>query len=296
MAIVDDTQVHEQVAAVERSLEQLDELPEAARGRALEAVQGLLGLYGEGLRRILEHVADPAALGDDELVASLLLLHDLHPATVEQRVLGALEQVSPYMGSHGGGVELVAIAGGIVRVRLEGTCNGCAASTVTLKLAIEDAVLKAAPEIHAVEAVDAADPTGAPTPTGAALPIIQSAAPVAAPVAAAAPVRWAAAGALAPLTSGGAPLRREVDGAALLFCALEGELYAYVDRCPGCQGRIDDPSIDEEGALRCGGCERRYDVRRAGQAVGGGLLQLDPVPLLVGDGGAVRVALEGVAA
>ncbi len=287
---MEDARVHEEVEAVERLLEQLEELPEPARGCALEAVQGLLGLYGEGLRRILERVDDAAALSEDELVATLLLLHDLHPTSVEERVLAALEEVSPYMGSHGGGVELVEIADGVVRVRLEGTCSGCAASTVTLKLAIEDAVLKAAPEIHSVEAVDEEQASAAPAPTGAVLPMVQ----VGLPVAAAA--RWAAAGALATLSEGGAPLRREVDGAALLFCALEDELYAYVDRCPGCQGAIDDPTIDGQGALVCGGCGRRYDVRRAGQAVGGGLLQLDPVPLLVADGGAVRVALDGVAA
>jgi Fe-S cluster biogenesis protein NfuA/nitrite reductase/ring-hydroxylating ferredoxin subunit len=287
---VDDSRVHEEVEAVERLLEQLDELPEPARRRALDAVQGLLGLYGEGLRRIVAHVAEPAALAEDELLASLLLLHDLHPAGVEERVLAALAEVSPYMGSHGGGVELVEIAGGVVRVRLEGTCNGCAASTVTLKLAIEDAVLKAAPEVHAVEAVGQEPASAAPAPTGAVLPIVHGELPIAAPA------RWASIGALGTLRGDGTPLRREVDGARLLLCTLEDELYAYVDRCPGCRGALTEPTIDAAGALCCGGCGRRYDVRHAGQAVGGGLLALDPVPLLVGDGGAVRVALDGVAA
>jgi Fe-S cluster biogenesis protein NfuA/nitrite reductase/ring-hydroxylating ferredoxin subunit len=287
---VDDERVHEEVATVERLLGQLDELPEPARGSALEAVQGLLALYGEALRRIVERLGDATALSEDELVASLLMLHDLHPASIEERVLAELAEVSPYMGSHGGGVELVEVADGVVRVRLEGTCNGCAASTVTLKLAIEDAVLKAAPEIHAVEAVDDEHAPAAPVPTGAVLPMVHSGLPLSPPA------RWAAAGAFAMLSEGAMPLRREIDGAALLFCTLDDELYAYVDRCPGCQGPVQDPAIDGDGALRCGGCGRRYDVRRAGQAVGGGLLQLDPVPLLIGDGGAVRVALDGIAA
>jgi Fe-S cluster biogenesis protein NfuA/nitrite reductase/ring-hydroxylating ferredoxin subunit len=287
---MDDVRVHEEVAAVEQLLEQLDELAEPARGCALQALQGLLALYGEALRRIVERLGDATALTEDELVASLLMLHDLHPASIEERVLAALAEVSPYMGSHGGGVELVEVADGVVRVRLEGTCNGCAASTVTLKLAIEDAVLKAAPEIHAVEAVDDEHAPAAPAPTGAVLPMVHSGLPLSTPA------RWAAAGAFAMLSESAMPLRREIDGAALLFCTLDDELYAYVDRCPGCQGPMQDPAIDGDGALRCGGCGRRYDVRRAGQAVGGGLLQLDPVPLLIGDGGAVRVALDGIAA
>lgn len=287
---VEEQRIAEEVAAVEARLEALDELPEPGRGQALEAVAGLLGLYGEGLRRILPRVDDAAALAEDELVSTLLLLHDLHPATVEERVLTALEEVQPYMGSHGGGVELVEVRDGVVRVRLEGTCSSCAASTVTLKLAIEDAVLKAVPEVHAVEEV--AEPAAAPEPeatAGPVLPLVHSGLPMAAPP------RWAAAGAQSQLAGASGPLRREVDGATLLFCDLDGELFAYVDRCPGCQSAMSEPTLDG-GALRCGGCGRAFDVRRAGQAVGGGLLQLDPVPLLVGEGGEVRVALEGAAA
>jgi Fe-S cluster biogenesis protein NfuA len=171
-----DTAVRHEVQAVESALADLEGLPDgAARTAALGAVEGLLRLYGEGLRRVVERLAlAPVVaeqLADDELVGHLLLLHGLHPDTLEERVARALEDVRPYMGSHGGGVELVGIADGVARVRLEGTCSGCAASTATLKLAIEDAVLRAAPEVNAVEAVEPAAAGLAPPPLDGCLPM-----------------------------------------------------------------------------------------------------------------------------
>ena len=85
------------------------------------------------------------ALIEDELVAHLLLLHGLHPMTLEHRVLDALAEVRPYLESHGGDVELLGIEGAVVRLRLRGSCNGCSSSTVTLKLAIEKAIAKRRP-------------------------------------------------------------------------------------------------------------------------------------------------------
>jgi hypothetical protein len=56
---------------------------------------------------------------------------------------------------------------------------------------------------------------------------------------------------------------------------------------------VENPRLDGD-ALCCGGCGRRYDVRRAGMNFDGGLLQLDPIPLLVSDG-QVRLAIGTVA-
>jgi Fe-S cluster biogenesis protein NfuA len=124
--------------------------------RALAAISGLLQLYGAALRKIVERVRDRPELvrefAADDAIGPLLLLHDLHPDTLNDRVGAALDSVRPYLGSHGGDVELIGVDGDVVRVRLSGTCNGCAASSVTLKSAIEDAVRATAPEITRVEA------------------------------------------------------------------------------------------------------------------------------------------------
>jgi Fe-S cluster biogenesis protein NfuA len=97
-------------------------------------------------------LCDARALADDELLAHLLLLHDLHPVDVGTRVANALEEVRPYLGSHGGDVELLGVEEGVARLRLNGTCDGCPSSAVTLKHSIETAILRAAPELERVEA------------------------------------------------------------------------------------------------------------------------------------------------
>ncbi len=142
-----DTEVAERVGEVEELLGAIDDDP-----RALAAVQGLVELYGEALRRVVELGGISQGLVADELLSHLLLLHDLHPVDVETRVARALEEVRPYLGSHGGDVELLGIEDGIARLRLGGTCDGCASSAVTLKHSIEEAILRAAPELHGVEA------------------------------------------------------------------------------------------------------------------------------------------------
>jgi Fe-S cluster biogenesis protein NfuA len=121
---------------------------------ALEAVHAIVDLYGEALARIVAG-ADPV---EDELVSHLLLVHDLHPVDVETRVRKALDEVRPYLGSHGGDVELLGVTDGVVRLRLNGTCNGCPSSQVTLQNAIEEAVLKAAPDLERIEAEGVAEP------------------------------------------------------------------------------------------------------------------------------------------
>jgi Fe-S cluster biogenesis protein NfuA len=73
----------------------------------------------------------------------------------------ALDDVRPYLGSHGGDVELLGIDDGVARLRLGGTCNGCPSSTVTLRSAIEEAVMRAAPELERIHAEGVAEPQSA---------------------------------------------------------------------------------------------------------------------------------------
>ncbi len=129
------------------------------RATTEELVQALLNMYGEGLARMLELTADSEASGlalidtfaNDELLGSLFLLHGLHPVDVETRVLEALDEVRPYLKSHGGNVELIGIENGVAHLRLDGSCNGCSSSTITLKATIEEAINKAAPDLNGLE-------------------------------------------------------------------------------------------------------------------------------------------------
>ena len=130
----------------------------AAAGAAEELVGLLVGLYGDGLSAIMAVLAANGeagaaimtALTEDPLVTSLLLLHDLHPLSVDERIQQALDQVRPYLGSHAGGVQYLGVRDGVATLRLEGSCHGCPSSTVTVRLAIEGAVQDAAPEVSQV--------------------------------------------------------------------------------------------------------------------------------------------------
>src|SRR4051812_9014507 len=100
-----------------------------------ELAGALMELYGEGLERIMAALDEDTGrrLAEDGVVASLLLMHGLYPVPLAERVREALESVRPYMESHGGAVELVALEDGVARIRLEGHCRGCSASASTLE-------------------------------------------------------------------------------------------------------------------------------------------------------------------
>jgi Fe-S cluster biogenesis protein NfuA/nitrite reductase/ring-hydroxylating ferredoxin subunit len=285
----------ELIGRVDGLLAELEALSDAAaRGVALETVQAVLELYGAGLGRIVAGVgrSTTAELAGDELVEHLLLLHGLHPVSVEQRVRAALDGVRPYLGSHGGGVDLLGVSDGVAMVRLQGSCEGCPASAMTLKLAIEDAVLKAVPDVERVEADTSQDSPGS-TGDGPLLQIevVRASEPDGA---------WAQAGAL-PQLAGGGLLLKEIVGEPVLFLRLpDGTPYAYRPDCPGCGEPLAAGTLQSAGLvgaeLQCAGCQHSYDVVRAGRCVDTPDLHLEPVPLLVDESGLVRVALRaGVA-
>ncbi|MEZ0576553.1 NifU family protein [Halodesulfovibrio aestuarii] len=75
--------------------------------------------------------------------------------SLKEKVEAALDKVRPYLQNDGGNVELVDITDrGIVTVRLTGACKGCPMSQMTLRNTVERFILKAVPEVKAVEAAE----------------------------------------------------------------------------------------------------------------------------------------------
>ena len=73
---------------------------------------------------------------------------------MKEQVEAALEKVRPSLQADGGDVELVEITpNGIVKVRLQGACQGCPMSQMTLKGGIERVLKRLVPGVKAVEAV-----------------------------------------------------------------------------------------------------------------------------------------------
>jgi Fe-S cluster biogenesis protein NfuA/nitrite reductase/ring-hydroxylating ferredoxin subunit len=265
---------------VEDLLDQIAGRDEVAAELTEELVRELMALYGAGLARILERLyrAAPEALTDmsaDPLVAGLLMLHDLHPSDATARVEAALEGVRPYLASHGGGVQLIGVADGVATLRLEGSCDGCGSSQVTLQHAVEGAVLEAAPEIERIEVEGVASPAAAGLIPAESLSLRPR------------QPEWELLSALPEDVSDVVTAHR-VNGSQLVILRVGQQLYAYRDGCPSCGGSIVGARLRGD-MLDCPGCGRGYDVRHAGRAAGEAP-GLDPVPLLQDQSG-VRVAV-----
>jgi Fe-S cluster biogenesis protein NfuA/nitrite reductase/ring-hydroxylating ferredoxin subunit len=274
--------------------------PATAR-RAEELVRLLVEFYGAGLARIVELLDEQAAapLLNDGLVTSLLVLHDLHPQSTEERVLAALERVRPYLGSHAGDVEYLGLdPDGTVRLRLAGSCDGCPSSAVTVKMAIERGIEDVAPEVTKVDVEGVApDPTsklsaGATAEGHTLLPLQQVSRQPEEPVA-----TWVHVDGIDGLRQGEV-VPTKIATTAAVVCNVAGNLYAYIDRCPVCGSGLTDAEL-EGVLLSCPGCAQQYDVVRAGRGFGGSPdaanQHLDPLPLLAEDGG-VRIAVPAQAA
>jgi Fe-S cluster biogenesis protein NfuA/nitrite reductase/ring-hydroxylating ferredoxin subunit len=277
------------VADVEQRLAALEALDDPVAAERTSAVIGaLLELYGAGLARMVEEISArddgslASAFADDELIAHLLLLHGLHPVPLAERVHEALDDVRPYLKSPGGNVELVDVEDAVVRLRMHGSCSGCPSSSVTLTLAIEDAIHKAAPEIEEVIAEDmvAREPTRL-LAGGPLLSVDQ--------VPGGSDGGWATVGALRELERV-ASVVKPVQGRSLLFLRVAARVLAYENRCASCGARLEDATI-KSTRLTCRWCGNRFDVLRAGRCLDEPELHLEPVPLLVGEDDLVRVAL-----
>ena len=129
-----------------------------ARAVAEELKAAVEAIHRAGLVTMVRRMrADDAAraalfeLVDDPTVHLLLSLHGIvrpDPVTHANQVL---ESVRPQLHSHGGDVSLARVEDGTAFVRLEGACNGCSMSSVTLRNLVEEALVQGVPAISAVE-------------------------------------------------------------------------------------------------------------------------------------------------
>lgn len=131
----------ERVRRIEELVRRLEHSPDSeTRDTAHALLETVLELHGAGLERMMEIVFEAGDQGKaairhfagDSLVASLLVLHGLHPDDLETRVQHALNKIQGY-------VELIGVFDGVVRVRLNGGSYG-------LKESVEAALREAVPD------------------------------------------------------------------------------------------------------------------------------------------------------
>lgn len=250
--------------------------PAQARAKAEELVGTLVLLYGTALTRIVETLHEKYGdrahelieiLARDDLVGSVLVLHGLHPLSLEERIEKALDTVRPYIASHDGRIELLGVEENVAHVRLSGSCHGCQSSTATLKLAVERAVLDACPEIAEVRG------EGNESPGTSSLQIVSD---------------WLSPQSLPEFAPNGCA-RFELAGVPVLLLRSGAALYAYRDRCPECLHALSDAALERE-TLTCAACGARFDVVHAGRSLSGSRSALEPFPL-VRDSDRIRLAI-----
>jgi Fe-S cluster biogenesis protein NfuA len=77
---------------------------------------------------------------------------------LRKKVEIALDSMRPFLEADGGNVVIEDITeDNVVRLRLLGACASCAMSIMTFKAGLEQAILKAVPEVSAVEALNLTD-------------------------------------------------------------------------------------------------------------------------------------------
>ena len=274
-----DGDINAQGERLQQLLAEVQRLPyPGAREMIQDCMEAVLGFYGAGLKQILKVVSEDGAEGRkvfrdlirDDVVKGLLLIHDLHPLDLETRLVEALDKVRPYLKSHGGNVELVSLENDVARLRLQGTCQSCASSSVTLELAIRHAIEQACPDLVHFEVEGVAQDKSAASHVGQR-----------------AVTDWTVVKSAHQLEEGAwMPVR--IGDVRLVVCKINDTLYAYRNRCPACNMPLDTGSF-EGGFLSCA-LNHRYDVVHAGRCAEIPSAHLDPLPLLVQEN-IVKVAL-----
>jgi nitrite reductase/ring-hydroxylating ferredoxin subunit/Fe-S cluster biogenesis protein NfuA len=213
-------------------------IAEKAQRWELEAYRGALDkLHGEALRRLVRRLrADPnaAALLEsaaaDEVVYTVLRRHDIITPPIEERVTKALAKIRPQLATHGGDIEVIAIAPPRIEMRFLGACDGCPAQSLTLRSVIASALKLDCPEIREIAEVKGE-------------------------AAATAPIRlenegWRPAGMLSEIPDGGA---RDlvIDREELLMLRNGDEVRCFAAYCPHRGIAVDSRDIEADGVLTC---------------------------------------------
>lgn len=270
----------ELAGAVDRARVAVDGLDQEPRAAAHELARAIEAFHRDALVAMVTTLkADPRGkellfeLVDEPSVRAALALHGIIRADPMTRAHQALERVRPYLQSHGGDVELVSIENGTAHVRLQGACNGCSMSAVTLQEGVSEALVEGVDEIDRVEVLD-------DQPSTVLIPVEA----VGRRPATLGP-GWTAGPAVSEIPSG-TMQAVELDGQALLITHVEGRVGVFHNRCVH-QGNPLDGGTLEGGVLTCPSHHFTYDAA-TGECLSSPGAQLEPLPARV-DAGVVWV-------
>lgn len=268
---------------VDDAISALNQLDDGSRAVAEEVKAAIEAVHRAGLITMVRRMrADDAArpvlfeLVDDPVVHLLLSLHGIirpDPMTHANRVL---VEVRPQLQSHGGDVTLVRIEDGTAFVRLEGACNGCSMSSVTLRNLVESALTENVPSVTGVEVL-----ADEPSPTLIPLESLRIGPDPASE-------GWVSAGQSADVHDGDLVVRRLTaasgEQAEVIVVNVGQRLSAYRNECAHEGLPLDNAVLDVDGGtLTCPWHGFCYDAS-SGECLTAPGAQLEQLPLRVDRG------------
>lgn len=271
---------------VDDAVRAVADLEPEARKVAEDLKAALEEIHRAGLVTIVKRLRSDEAtrealfeLVDDPVVRMLFTLHGVirpDPMTSAEQ---ALAGVRPQLRSHGGDVTLVRIESGTAFVRLEGACNGCSMSAVTLRELVESALLQGVQGVSKVEVL-----TGEPTPTVISIDAVLAGSTARRRT----EEGWVRVGSAevaavddVTVVSVTAPDGGEV---RLLLVNLGQRMSAYRNECAHEALPLDGAVLDvHNGTLTCPWHGFCYDAT-SGECMSTTGVQLEPLPLRIDDG------------
>ena len=134
----------------DQAVAELDTLVETLERDGDERALMLLELVDAIHRPALQQIL--AGQLDHPVAQAVLSMYELAPVEDRVQVEEALDEIRPYVESHGGEVKLLTVEDGVVHIEMSGACHGCAGSAITLRRGIEERLRERYPEFREVVA------------------------------------------------------------------------------------------------------------------------------------------------
>ncbi len=214
-------------------------------------------LNKEALQRMIRALKDdPAARASlgrsvtDPLVYGVLRFHGLVKESLQARIERALDEVRPFMATHGGDVELVAVQPpDTVEIRLMGSCHGCPASSQTLTEGVEKALRSHCPEILHIHQVSKGAREGGGSGASAASHPGEATVHYISPFALHAKAGWIEAGELDDIPEGGVR-ERQVKNRSVLLSRRGASVSCFDNQCAHLGMPLEMGAV-QDGVITC---------------------------------------------
>ena len=167
-AATEEMELDEAFVRMGQIIEELEELDdESVKEKVFELLDWVDAFHREAIGRVagLLPLETLGSLREDPVIERLLETYvdeEEEPEDLAATLEDALDEIRPYLHSHGGEMEVLDVSEGVVRLRLMGSCDGCPSSTLTLTQGVEKILRERWPSFRGIE-VEGAEEEETPT-------------------------------------------------------------------------------------------------------------------------------------